>query len=184
MCVKSIWHIKWVGELTTCLQHTVSLTSCVVAPGIGKPAGHPNGPQHRCWQLRLWTKKMRITHSWEIQGCWKYAQSLWHCLLGLTPEDLCQRSWGLPAPPTRLPFCVVTFLLTFNTHFPKEHRQHAQTNWRLCVIVQNGHVRGRQELQWSGKPATESTPPGCSGVLSGYSWIPAPCHCTWWGTAK
>lgn len=30
---------------------SVSLTSGIVAPGIGKPAGHPNGPQHRCWQL-------------------------------------------------------------------------------------------------------------------------------------
>ena len=29
-----------------------SLTSCVVAPGIGKPAGHPNSPEHRCRQLK------------------------------------------------------------------------------------------------------------------------------------
>lgn len=26
----------------------VSLTSGVVAPGIGEPAGYPNNPQHRC----------------------------------------------------------------------------------------------------------------------------------------
>lgn len=49
--VCEIYYIYYnrVGEVSlSAFALNVSLTSCVVAPGIGKPAGHPNSPQHSC----------------------------------------------------------------------------------------------------------------------------------------
>lgn len=37
-----------VADVAVGTVHPLGWISCVVAPGIGKPAGHPNNPQDRC----------------------------------------------------------------------------------------------------------------------------------------
>lgn len=61
--------------------------------------------------------------------------------------------------------------------YSRAQKHNISTRWSV-------HKPGRQELRWSGRQAIGGRPPGCSGALSGYSWTPALCRCTWRDTAE
>lgn len=51
-----------ISQISKMCMQTACLTSGVVAPGVGKPASHPNCPQHCCGQLKSLIKKDSEEH--------------------------------------------------------------------------------------------------------------------------